>query len=199
MVSKTRLPAQPRSTVPAPTARTTWASASGAQSPHWLMTLIWRVPPDSTPARWTNSATGGMLSRSPAVLAIRSTTGPPPAPPALSPGGAAQPDATADTKISASSALVFLSMTSPGRQRDAEPEDGPVRGEREPLAVRAENRRGEQPVLRAGPFRDQPVRPVVNQRRRWGLGAASGYVGVASSIDCYLAHVPFEEERCIGR
>src|SRR5262245_31563000 len=170
MVSKTRLPAQPRSTVPAPAARTAWASASGAQSPHWLMTLICRVPPDSTSARWTNSATGGMLSRSPAVLAIRSTTGPPPAPPALSPGGApAQPDATADTKISASSVLAFRSMTSPRRQRDAEPEHGPVRGEREPLAVRAENRRGEQRVLRAGPSRDQPVCSVVDQR---GLGGA---------------------------
>src|SRR5712691_2486173 len=191
MVSKTRLPAQPRSTVPAPTARTTCASASGAQSPHWLVTLIWRAPPDTTPTRWTNSATGGMSTRPPAVLAIRSTTGPLTDPPALSPGEApAQPDATADTKISASSALVFLSMTSPRRKRDAEPEDGPVRCECEHLAVRAEDGRPEQGVLRAGPFRDQPVCPVVDQRGPGGGRAAARHIRIACGIGRYLAHVP---------
>src|SRR6266700_2874536 len=191
MVSKTRLPAQPRSTVPAAAACTTCASASGAKSPHWLMTLIWRAPPDSAPTRRMKSPTAGMESRPPYVLATRSTTGPPPSPPALSPGEApAQPDATADTKISASSALVFLSMTSPRRQRDAEPEDGPVRCQCEHLAVRAEAGRGEQRVLRARPLRDQPVCPVIDQRGPCGGWAAARHVRIACGIHRHLAHVP---------
>src|SRR5260370_8574512 len=90
-VSNTRLPAQPRSTVPDATACTTWASAPGAYSPHWLMTVIWTDPPDRARTRRTKSATGGASDTDQGGLALPSTPRPPAGPPPLSPPRARPP------------------------------------------------------------------------------------------------------------
>src|SRR6266566_430376 len=126
------------------------------------MTVTWTAPPDRTRTRRMKSATGGGGSEE--VLAIRSTTGPAAGPPALSPPAVAlQPAAAAATRASASRAPAFPRLMSGSRQGDVQLENGPVRGQGEHLAVRAEDRRPEQGVRRAGPFRDQPVRPVEGQ------------------------------------
>src|SRR5262249_13374310 len=139
------------------------------------------------PTRRTNSPTGGMSSSPEAVLAIRATTGPPTGPPALSPPAVAPQPAVAAVRASAIRAPALPHFISGSRQGDAQLEDGSVRSEGEHLAVRAENGRPEQGVRRTRPPRDQPVRPVVNQR--WPR-PATGHVGVASGIDRRLAHVP---------
>src|SRR5215472_16931606 len=155
------------------------------------MTLIWTDPPDSARTRWTKSATGGTRDTPEGVLAIRSTTGPPAGPPALSPPAAAlQPETTTAARVSASRAPAFVSLTSGSRQKQVQLEDGPVRGQREHLTVRAEDRRPEQGIRRARPFGDQPVRPVVHPGGPGGLRAAARHVRVPRGIDRGLAHVP---------
>src|SRR5215470_6214555 len=119
------------------------------------MTLIWTDPPDSDRTRRTKSATGGTRDTPEGVLAIRSTTGPPAGPPALSPPPEAlHPAPAAAATASVSRALTFLSFMSGSRQGDVQLEDGPVRREREHLAMRAEHRRAEQGVRSAWPLRD---------------------------------------------
>src|SRR5215472_17063368 len=109
------------------------------------MTWIWIDPPDSTPTRRMKSATGGASDGPEGVLAIRSTTGPPAAAPALSaPAEAQQPEAAATARASASSAPAFPGFMSGRWQGDMQLEDGPVHCEREHLAVGAEDRRHEQ-------------------------------------------------------
>src|SRR5260370_25902888 len=127
------------------------------------MTWIWTDPPDSARTRSMKSATGGASDGPDGVLAIRSTTSPPAGPPALSaPAEALHPEAAATARASVSRAPAFVSFMSCSRQGDVQLEDGPVHCEREHLAARAEHRLGEQGVCRARPFRDQPVRPVVD-------------------------------------
>src|SRR5215470_15940976 len=150
------------------------------------MTLIWTDPPDSDRTRRTKSATGGTRDTPAGVLAIRSTSGPPGGPPpALSPFvEVLQPAATAAATASVSRAPAFLSFMSGSRQGDVQPEDGPVRRKREHLAMRAEHRRAEQGVRPARPLRDQPVRPVIHQRRPglWDAAAARD-IRVPGGID----------------
>src|SRR5215472_7599757 len=123
----------------------------------WIRIDRW----DRMRTRRMKSATGG--GGSPPVLAIRRTTGPPAGPPALSPpAGTLQPEATPAARASASKKAVLVGFISCSRQADAQTEDGPVRRQREHLAMRAENRRPEQGVSRARPRRDQLVRPVVD-------------------------------------
>src|SRR5215471_2647612 len=120
------------------------------------MSLTWTNPPDSDRTRRTKSATGGTKDTPEGVLAIRSTTGPPAGPPALSPPAAAlQPAAATAAKISASTVPAFVSFMSGSRQEEVQLENGPVRGEREDLTVRAEDRRPEQGIRRARPSGDQ--------------------------------------------
>src|SRR5258705_10766792 len=155
------------------------------------MTLTRIDPADSVRTRRAKSATGGTSPRPYGVRPLRSPTRPPAGPPALSPPAAApQPAAAIATSAGASRAAAFVSFMSPPLQRDLEPEDGPVRCEGEHLAARAEDGRHEQAVLRARPFRDQPVRPVVDERGPRRLGAAARPIGVARGIDRRLAHVP---------
>src|SRR5215831_4181556 len=131
------------------------------------------------------------MSPSPeAVLAIRSTTGPPAGPPALSaPARGLQPTVAA---VSASTITTpaFPRFISGSRQSNAQLENGSVRCEGENLAVRAEVGGPEQGVLPTRPLRDQPVRPVVNERRPGGLGAAARHIGVPGGVHRRLAHVP---------
>src|SRR5215469_15404078 len=111
------------------------------------MTLIWTDPPDGDRTRRTKSATGGTKDTPEGVLAIRSTTGPPAGPPALSPPAAAlHPAPATAARVSASRAPAFVSFMSGSRQGEAQLEDGPVRGQGEHLAARAEGRRSEQGV-----------------------------------------------------
>src|SRR5215472_10276629 len=157
------------------------------------MTLTWTFPRDSAWTLRMNSATGGASDRFQGVLAIRSTSGPLVGPPpALSPFvEALQPAAVTVATASVRRAPAFLSFMSGSRQGDVQPEDGPVRREGEHLAVRAEHRRAEQGVRSAWPLRDQPVRPVVDQRRP-GLrdAAAARDIRVPSGVDRRAAHVP---------
>src|SRR5215468_9614799 len=147
------------------------------------MTLIWTDPPDSARTRWTKSATGSASDGADGVLAIRSTTGPPAGPPALSPPAAAlQPEAATAARVSASRAPALVSFMSGSRQEEVQLEDGPVRGEREHLTTRAEHRRPEQGVRLAWPFRDQPVRPVVDSGRPRGLRAAARHICIPRGI-----------------
>src|SRR5215469_2340801 len=156
------------------------------------MTLTWTVLPDRALTRRMKSATGGTRDTPEGVLAIRSTTGPPAGPPALSPPPEAlHPAPAAAATASVSRALTFLSFMSGSRQGDVQLEDGPVRCEGEHLAVRAEDGRPEQGVRCARPFRDQPVRPVVDQGRP-GLrdAAAARDIRVPGGVDRRTAHVP---------
>src|SRR5215470_19461573 len=156
------------------------------------MTWIWTVPPDSVRTRPMKSATGRASDGPAGVLAIRKTTGPPADPPALSPlAEALHPEAVTAATASASRAPAILSFMSGSRQGDVQLEDGPVRGEREHLTVRPKDRRLEQGVRRARPFRDQPVSPVVDQRGP-GLrdAAAARHVRVPGGVDRRLAYVP---------
>src|SRR5215470_19066856 len=120
------------------------------------MTLIWTVPRDSAWTRRMKSATGGASDGFQGVLAIRSTSGPLGGPPpALSPfAEALQPAAVIAATASVSRAPAFLSFMSGSRQGAVQAEDGPVRGEREHLTMRAEHRRAEQGVRSAWPLRD---------------------------------------------
>src|SRR5690348_6551017 len=101
------------------------------------MTLIWIDPRDSALTRRMKSATGGASDGFQGMLAIRSTTGPPAGPPALSPPAAAlQPAAATAARISASRAPALVSFMSGSRQEEVQLEDGPVRGKREHLTAR---------------------------------------------------------------